>query len=75
MVWHLNCLLCKPGTALNPPAPRYGSQDLILMQEHLMHDHNVSQDDLRNQTNVTLAPNLHEYSLPDGRPWLRAKRV
>ena len=67
----MRCLLCEPGSEWNPPDPK-GHADLTKMQEHLMSEHDATQDDLRYQKSSIVEIGIYEYRLPDGRTWLRA---
>jgi hypothetical protein len=69
MAYDLTCLLCPP------EAQPEGATSLVPMQEHLMHDHDVSLNDLRACTRVEGTEGgatTHTWALPDGRPWLKA---
>ena len=69
MAYDLTCLLCDGA------AQPEGATSLVLMQEHLMRDHHITQDDLRRCTHAEGAEDgatIHTYTLPDGRPWLKA---
>ena len=71
----LQCLLCPAGRVIDVPE---GKTDLVAHQEHLMSEHEVSREDLskspraRNQTETA---EVYVWSLPDGRPSLRAERL
>lgn len=70
-IWHLRCLICQPGTKWNMPK---GTHDLVRIQQHLMQDHGCSQQDLIKQSSIVIAPNVYEYRLPNGTPWLYAEK-
>jgi len=71
----LSCLLCEG--PVNPRVP-LGASDLVAYQEHGRRDHHLSQADLA-QTLRTTVPSdvslVYVWTLPDGRPWLRAERL
>lgn len=62
--WNLMCLLCSASGV-----------DLVAMQQHAMNEHGVTVDDLRGASSqkVQQQPRVFEYTLPDGRTWLRAQ--
>jgi hypothetical protein len=64
-LWKMRCLLCEKE-----------SYNLIIMQEHVMRDHEVSQKDLQKQSRSpdSILVDQYIFSLPDGRPWLEAAR-
>jgi hypothetical protein len=71
----LQCLLCAAGQTIEVPD---GKSDLVAHQEHLMLTHEVSQDELskaRRVMNQTGNSDVYVWTLPDGRPWLRAERL
>lgn len=75
MAYGMRCLLCEPGSEMNPPYPRHASTDLIAMQRHVMDVHGYGVDDLQNQKLNTIGPGYYEYTMPDGWVWLSAKLI
>jgi hypothetical protein len=70
----LRCLLCG-GRAI---PVSLGKSALVAYQEHLLFEHAVSQEDLIDCERSTITTEISVVSvwtLPDGRPWLRAERL
>lgn len=71
-MWNLTCKLC-------PEAQPFTGNDLVQIQEHAMQEHGVTVADLRAANSKpnrgTPGAQHFQYSLPDGRLWLDARKV
>lgn len=77
MTWRLTCLICGETDESFPSSTSRGG--LVAMQEHLMDDHFIPREWLRNQRRFPPHPTespSYEWALPlpDGRRWLRAEQ-